>query len=459
MIYYLETCMCVNDIECMCDYKPRMEKRVNIKAKSVNVSKVKNGPKPQRKIKPRNRRFGGSNLGRRVMAPVALSNMEARGGRSPPSRINGNDEIVQVSINKEMKSGHVLLEYDIDPMALAGASDVAKAFQFVRYQFLKIIITAKNSTTVDGGYVVAYINDPQDSLPVGYAAVQYAKANKYCSNNFWNSGHVICNIDPRRKFYTNPPVQGDSRWSSPGKIVLLVDQPTSQDALHLTVQAEYRLIFDSKTKNFSGNEDDTIGLTTWETPTGLNIDTTKFTPPENNRACFSPINGATTDTLPEEVENVFLDNPKAVFFTNFAPVVTFSLPTGEADEVGQNTVAGFTLDTNASSAPYHFSDLRPVSANGKYIGDLIIWYEKDHEGDYFPLFPPGTTFRVITPNAKKEVRRVRNLPSYESKVLMKLPDGSIRSRNQRTLKLRNSMNLLYSLEKSSLQSLQEEEEE
>lgn len=443
--------MCVNDIECMCELYPAMEKRVNIKARSVNL-KTKNGPKPQRKQKIRPRRVVGGNPNRRVMAPVALSNMEARGGRSPPSRINGNDEIVQVNITKEMSAGHVLLEFDIDPMALPGASDVAKAFQFVKYLFLKIIVTAKNSTTVDGGYVVAYINDPQDTLPTGYAAVQYAKANKYCSNNFWNSGFVVCNIDSKRKFYTNPPVSGDSRWSSPGKVVVLVDQPTSQDSLHLTIQCEYKLVFDSKTKNFSGNEDETISLSTWETPTFLSMGVkgTAGTPSEQDRACFIPSSGDETELLPEVLDNLFTDNQSAVLLAPYGMVVTFAQPLEGANPAGQRAVHGMKI-ADTAYPPFRWSDIRPINADLTYVGDWIPFWEPAESGDTFPFYPASTTFRVLTPNVRKEEKRVRNLPSFESKVLMKLPDGSIRSKNPRTLKLQNSMNLLSCLEKSSLQ--------
>lgn len=439
--------MCVNDFECMCDFSYKnMDKRVNIKAKNVNVNSKK-APKPQRKaVRPRNRNTRGG-VNNSVFAPVAVSNMETRGARSPPVKVIGNDEIVQVAVSKNMTAGHILVDLDLQPLSFPGASDVAKAYQFVRYIFLQVIVTSKAPTTVDGGYCLAYINDPQDSLPEGYAAVQYAKANKYCSNNFWNSGKVVCNVSPKRKFYTNPGIEGDERFNSPGKVVLLVDQPTSQDNVHLTVQVNYRMSFESKTKNYSASAG--TGPVEWETTEPLLLDT-KQQDPNPSSSDFSIVTtketpvGQSGEEIPSDLFSIFESNPESILVCSHPVNKLFADPGAPANMKGQQAVAGFRFVPNAK-APVYWSDTRLVAANLSDIGGWVMWREPEEQGKSSFLWSAGTKFSVVVPPNARGVRESRNPLSLESRALMQFPDGSIRSMNSRNSKLRSLMNLSHSL--------------
>lgn len=196
---------------------------------------VHGAPQPQRAI--RNRRRGGvlpreTALGAAPAAVRSTAKPTSSNQRVPFS--TSMERIRTVDLPADTKTGKEIARVIINANCTPRLSMMASAFQRVTYTSVKLHVSAKGSSGVGGGYLVAFVADVTDEPDLNQlGSFEGARTRK-----FWEDTEVV-GTPSNDKYYTSPEdtSEGD-RWWSPGKFIVLVDgKPSSAVGLtfHLSI--------------------------------------------------------------------------------------------------------------------------------------------------------------------------------------------------------------------------------
>lgn len=148
------------------------------------------------------------------------------------------ERVVTLDVSQGTATGTVLLDLEIHPGVTKRYSRMASTFQRVRYEGVRLHISAKGPSTSGGGYLVAFVADITDHPSIeNLGSFQGARTRK-----FWEDTDVPAMI-ANDLYYTSPDVldeAGQDRWWSPGKYVVMVDgAPNTNVSLtfHITLTA------------------------------------------------------------------------------------------------------------------------------------------------------------------------------------------------------------------------------
>lgn len=182
---------------------------------------------------------GKSSQGKKQDAPVAKA---LRGGPTKSSsgaREAGRDRFAHFDDISSVPAGKSLLSVLFSPHQLPRCSVLAKAYQRYVVHSLSFHIVPMISSATSGGYVAAFVRDPEDSIRTNAANIVTATAGSVTSK-WWEDTVVRC-PSLKDQFYT-ATTPGQERFSSPGALVIAVDGQATQKG-SLTVYVEYNLSF------------------------------------------------------------------------------------------------------------------------------------------------------------------------------------------------------------------------
>lgn len=123
--------------------------------------------------------------------------------------------------------GHVIYDQIITPAIAARLQTQASLFQKIHYKSLRFEIQTQTPTTNSGGYVVAFLHDPQMEVGTGEAALRALTAIQGTkTSKFWQSTDISVKTT-QQEYYT---LQGnDVRLFSPGRFIVLTDGPPTEN--------------------------------------------------------------------------------------------------------------------------------------------------------------------------------------------------------------------------------------
>lgn len=143
-------------------------------------------------------------------------------------RLESNtDRLFHVTVPANAPRGTIIYDQIITPAIAARLQTQASLFQKIHYRSLRFEIQTQTPTTNSGGYVVAFLHDPQMEVGTGEAALRALTAIQGTkTSKFWQSTDMAIRTT-QQEYYT---LQGnDVRLFSPGRFIVLTDGPPSAD--------------------------------------------------------------------------------------------------------------------------------------------------------------------------------------------------------------------------------------
>lgn len=159
---------------------------------------------------------------------------------SEGATLSGVDRFFTIENIASFKPGALVIDEMFEPGDIPRLRTVAKAFQKVRYHYLRFRIEPQVSTATSGGYVASFIRDPSDIPPTesGPALLNFITAAQGSVTTKWWQKSVVAPKIGAQDFYTSSSVE--TREYSPGRFVLAVDGQATQQG-NLTVFVEWRV--------------------------------------------------------------------------------------------------------------------------------------------------------------------------------------------------------------------------
>lgn len=159
-----------------------------------------------------------------------------------PNSINvftNTDRLLQIDLPKGTPKGSIIFDQVITPAIAVRLRQQAALYQKIRYRSLKFEIQTQVPTTTAGGYVCAYLHDPNMQVGSGEVALRNLTAVQGTqTSKMWQS--VVMNVKPTdMQYYTQSG--SDVRLFSPGRLVILSDGVPNEDVkitvlFHWTVE-------------------------------------------------------------------------------------------------------------------------------------------------------------------------------------------------------------------------------
>lgn len=139
---------------------------------------------------------------------------------------SNTDRLVQLTLPAGAAKGTVIYDQVITPSIAARLRTQASLFQKVEYSRLRFEVQTQTPTTNGGGYVVAFLHDPQMDLGSGEAALRALTAVQGTNTSkFWQSVDMSVQTTRQQYFTLNG---ADVRLFSPGRFVVLSDGPPTE---------------------------------------------------------------------------------------------------------------------------------------------------------------------------------------------------------------------------------------
>jgi hypothetical protein len=163
-----------------------------------------------------------------VRAPVAVAGPSTSQANTS-LRATGVDRVAHVDDVSTSKTGDIVVQFAILPGIAERLSKYSALFTRVRYMTLRFEIRSQCSTASSGGYVAAFVRDPDEILPTTNVLQMLAGQAGSKAANWWQSLVVVVPPTPDL-FYTDEGhiTEGTSkRLLSPGKLVIACDGPAS----------------------------------------------------------------------------------------------------------------------------------------------------------------------------------------------------------------------------------------
>lgn len=177
-----------------------------------------NSAKSSKSARPRRRGTRRSNTNRALGPDIAPS-------RSTPVRgqtvtIVGEDRLSTLTIASGSAAYSNVM---INPGASARLKTLCRAFQRIKWLSVTAVVTPQASTSVSGGYVAGFINDPEDSL---VTAPQLSASQGSVTKKFYES--AVVRMPPKSdKLYTS--IGEDPRLSTPTVFWFITEGPPTSD--------------------------------------------------------------------------------------------------------------------------------------------------------------------------------------------------------------------------------------
>lgn len=117
---------------------------------------------------------------------------------------------------------------------------LAQAYQRYKVNRLTFHVVPMMSTSTSGGYIAAFIRDPEDVPSSSQAPNVLTATQGSVTAKWWETTTVSCGPSPDLYYTANTPAQ--ERFSSPGSFCMAVDGKASQSG-SLTIYVEYDITF------------------------------------------------------------------------------------------------------------------------------------------------------------------------------------------------------------------------
>lgn len=406
--------------------EPKPQRKKGKRRSGNNVVVVQQPPKQPRQKKPRKKRGKKKNMANvnssGLNMPRGVASVQARTEPSVGKTVTGNDHIGSIPVQGK-PAGTVLLEFLVEPRSVARLAREAETMQRIVWEHFSLSVKSRSGTNLNGGYLVAFVADPDDVLP-DTDRVKYLAANRnYNATNFFSSCTVPGN-HKKELLYTNksqvPLQQGSSelRLYSPGKYYVIVETPAAgDDNAQLSFYFNYRVHLSMET--LLPPDPSTTAITYTVPPQGLGPKAVPFI--GTTTASSSPVGllsenlvNVQTDGLSDiPLPEPFYSSP-GLWMTD-TPIPFRALITGIQEPTATDLVA-YGLDILGQT----FKELVPVDKNGE---------------SFFPTFfpdmrviltPIGATFTLSQRNARTLAIEPVRIPDDRSG-LTKMPDGTLRS--------------------------------
>lgn len=133
------------------------------------------------------------------------------------------DRLVHVSLPADAVKGTVIYDQIITPSIADRLRTQAALFQKIRYSELRFEIQTQTATSNSGGYVAAFLHDPQMDIGSGETALRALSAVQgTVTSKFWQSTVMTVRATAQEYFTLNG---NDVRLFSPGRLIVLSDGP------------------------------------------------------------------------------------------------------------------------------------------------------------------------------------------------------------------------------------------
>lgn len=204
----------------------KSRRRREAKALAAGASPVT--PKGTRAAQPRRQRQSA------VVALPSSSRTHSTGG----ARERGRDRYLHVP-EVQSKTG-LLTRVVFTPHQVYRLKHLAQAYQRYRVNKLTFHIVPLMSTATSGGYIAAFVRDPEDVISNSQAPNILTATQGSVTAKWWETSTVSCSAAPDLFYTANSP--GQERFSSPGSFCMAVDGQASQSG-SLTIYVEYDITF------------------------------------------------------------------------------------------------------------------------------------------------------------------------------------------------------------------------
>lgn len=171
----------------------------------------------------------------RRMAPVATT-MSIVGKNSNTAGLSGTDRFATIADISKLPAGSLAIDMMFDPGDVPRLRTVCRAFQHIRYKYLRFKIEPQISTATSGGYVAGFIPDPADVPPGGSELLEYITASQGSVTTKWWQQSTISTRVENRDYFTSEGAE--VREFSPGRFLMAVDGKATQSG-NLTVFVEW----------------------------------------------------------------------------------------------------------------------------------------------------------------------------------------------------------------------------
>jgi hypothetical protein len=200
-----------------------------------------------------------------------------------PSRMNvhkNTDRIGNFDVPVATSRGSLIYDQIITPGIASRLRVQASLFQRIKYIALTFEVQTQVATSTSGGYVVAFLKDPNMEVGSGLQALNNLTAveGTQTSKN-WQS--VVFNVKPTNLLlYT---LSGDDiRWFSPGRLIILSDGPPSSPlAMTVTMNWTVHLEQPALQRLVASFPQVTLIASGLKTRVGLPMTTFNWTPTDN----------------------------------------------------------------------------------------------------------------------------------------------------------------------------------
>lgn len=208
----------------------------------TTIVKGRNGPvKNKRNNKSNRRRPEGRNRRARGGASVSTPFTHTTKGTAKIA-IRGSDRLAKIPDIRGLGENSIGLATLISAESFQRLEKVASAYQRILFKKLSFRVVPMAPTNVSGGYVAAFVADPNDNVSnssnalarlISQHGAKVTKAWESCTVNARNTHDLL---------YTSIPRNGDARLYSPGQFVLGIDSritsPTNQ-AVPVSIYADW----------------------------------------------------------------------------------------------------------------------------------------------------------------------------------------------------------------------------
>lgn len=177
---------------------------------------------------PKRRAVGRVRM-RTATIPASVNTASSiRASQTRNLRLESNtDRLFHITVPSGAPRGTIIYDQIITPAIAARLQTQASLFQKIHYKSLRFEVQTQTPTTNSGGYVVAFLHDPQMEVGTGEAALRALTAIQGTkTSKFWQSTDMAVKTT-QQEYYT---LQGnDVRLFSPGRFIVLTDGPPSSD--------------------------------------------------------------------------------------------------------------------------------------------------------------------------------------------------------------------------------------
>lgn len=173
-------------------------------------------------------------------APVARGVREGSTRATSGAREAGRDRFAHFEDVSKFTSGQTLLSVVFTPHRLPRCKELAKVYQRYDVHKIRFHIVPMLSTATSGGYIAAFIRDPEDVVSGADAANVVTSTQGSVTKKWWEEAMVSCPAS--RDHYYTATEPGQERFSSPGVLVVAVDGKATQQG-SVTIYCEYDLSF------------------------------------------------------------------------------------------------------------------------------------------------------------------------------------------------------------------------